>query len=109
MSNATLRAPAFVQTHFQWDDEAILSTVTETQSRASQQACKPHGSAVNARTAVDSNSNTQAYRSSRGQHSNNRLGGCVHVGSPLVKVLAKYGFSIDDLLIEIERQKKAAS
>lgn len=109
MSNATLRAPAFIQTHFQWDDETILSTVTETQSKSSQQSSKPHGSAVNARTAVGSNANTQANRSSRGQHSNNRLGGCVHVGSPLVKVLGKYGFSLDDLLIEIERQKKAAS
>ncbi|MFN7875491.1 MAG: hypothetical protein ACK5PB_09240 [Pirellula sp.] len=109
MSNATLRAPAFVQTHFQWDDEAILSTLTETQSKSSQQASNPHGSAVNPRTAVSRNANSQKNRSSGVAPSTNRLGGCVHVGSPLVKVLGKYGFSLDDLLIEIERQKNAAS
>jgi len=109
MSNATLRAPTFVQTQFHWEDEPILSTGTATQSSKSQQSSTPHSSVVSPRTSASRNSTVQANRSSRGPQSTNRLGGCVHVGSPLVKVLGKYGFSLDDLLIEIERQKKAAS
>ena len=103
MSTATMRAPIFVQTQFNWDEEPILSMGTTTLAN------EPSSPSAGSRTTTNRTSNGQSNRSKRSPQPTNRIGGCVHVGSPLVKVLGKYGFTLDDLLIEIERQKKAAS
>ncbi|MCU0719586.1 MAG: hypothetical protein MUC83_07770 [Pirellula sp.] len=103
MSTATMRAPTFVQTQFNWDEEPILSIGTVKQS---DETSSP---SVVSRPSTTRTPSGQINGTKRGPQPTNRIGGCVHVGSPLVKVLGKYGFTLDDLLIEIERQKKAAS
>lgn len=103
MSTATMRAPIFVQTQFNWEEEPIQSMGATTQSDESSIT------SVSSRPSTSRTSSGQINRSKRGPQPTNRIGGCVHVGSPLVKVLGKYGFTLDDLLIEIERQKKASS
>jgi len=103
MSAATLAAPVFVQTHFNWDEETV--------ALSDQATCIANSCESFARTEALAIRKPSARRGRNPveSKSNNRIGGCSHVGAPLVKVLSKYGFSLDDLLVEIERQKKLAS
>ncbi|MCU0711378.1 MAG: hypothetical protein MUC43_04925 [Pirellula sp.] len=104
MSAATLQAPLFVQTQFNWDEEPIQSLNT---ALAEKPNCLPVDSKPSENiVSMGHMSVGQSSRSARSSQTANRIGGCVHVGSPLVKVLNKYGFSLDDLLVEIERQKQ---
>ncbi|XZE19971.1 hypothetical protein SH449x_005304 [Pirellulaceae bacterium SH449] len=100
MSAATLTAPQYVQTQFRWDEDRVVTvkenTVNLAPERQSAVSCPP-------RTIPNGSETVQTSARNPKQ----RSGGCVHVGAPLVSVLNKYGFSLDDLLVEIERQKMA--
>lgn len=107
MPAATLAAPLFVQTQFNWDDEPIGSVSVAREVDRDQRSI-PTVSSTTAKSTFGKSTLSRA-RQPDASDSGSRIGGCVHVGAPLVKVLSKYGFSLDDLLEEIDRQKKIAS
>lgn len=102
MSTATMRAPSYVQTLFHWDEQPaqVVKTLTPTD--------KSNSRSVGLKVGNELTAHNHTNRSATVTQSSNRIGGCAHVGSPLVKVLNKYGFTLDDLLVEIERQKQAS-
>jgi hypothetical protein len=101
MSAATLTTPQYVQTQFRWDEDRA---VTATERSADLSAEKKPALSYPTRAIPNKSETVQNFAVNPRQ----RTGTCVHVGAPLVNVLNKYGFSLDDLLIEIERQKMAA-
>lgn len=98
MSAATLTAPQYVQTQFRWDEDRALTVKERSADLPSE--TKP---AISYPTRDIPNKERTVQNSAVSLKQ--RTGACVHVGAPLVNVLNKYGFSLDDLLIEIERQK----
>lgn len=100
MSAATLAAPHYVQTQFRWDEDRVV-----IEKEGSGDLSLERKPAISHPTRVTPNK-AGTVQNSAGSLKQ-RTGGCVHVGTPLVNVLNKYGFSLDDLLVEIERQKMA--
>lgn len=109
-SKSAKNSNGLVQTFFDWDAhvevyQPKLDEVTELRSAIA---------AKNKQQSLDFGpSTTQHHRSSEPARSRTvakknapRRGRDEHIGVALVSVLGKYGISVDDLLNEIERQKK---
>jgi hypothetical protein len=84
-------SPVYVQTQFIWDEPTVAqSAVVDSRTRPTEAVTR------------DSGRRTKIAPTRGGV----RHGKCEHVGSALVSVLGNYGISLDDLLDEIERQRK---
>ncbi len=83
LATATSNNSSFVQTCFDWE-----TPICEARPEVEEVAARP------------------IEASPRRREQRHRRGNVTHVGGALVSVLGNYGISVDDLITEIERQRR---
>lgn len=100
-----------VQTFFDWDapTEVVEPQLDEVSELRSVIAAKSRQESVEFSTNHHRTAEPKRAMQPVSRRPAPRRGREEHVGVALVSVLGKYGISVDDLLNEIERQKREAS